>query len=159
MPAPKGNQFWKMRSKHGRDRIFETPQILWEAACEYFEWCDNNPLQELDYVGKDATEVIRYKMIPYTLEGLCIHLQINTKYFNHFDDSLKDREDERSKEFSNIITRIREIIRCQKFTGAASGFFNANIIAREMGMGEKIEQEIKMESKQVFQIGDTIIEM
>ena len=40
MGAPKNNQFWKLRSKHGRDKIFKTPKILWEAACDYFEWCE-----------------------------------------------------------------------------------------------------------------------
>ena len=43
MGAPKGNQFWKLRSKHGRDKLFTTPELLWQAACEYFEWCENNP--------------------------------------------------------------------------------------------------------------------
>ena len=43
MAAPKGNQFWMLRSKHGRDKLFATPEALWEAACEYFQWCDENP--------------------------------------------------------------------------------------------------------------------
>lgn len=42
MAAPKGNQFWMLRSKHGRDKLFATPEALWEAACEYFQWCDEN---------------------------------------------------------------------------------------------------------------------
>ena len=46
MGAPKGNQFWKARAKHGRDKIFKTPDALWKAACEYFEWVDDNPLEE-----------------------------------------------------------------------------------------------------------------
>lgn len=28
MGAPKGNQFWKLRSKHGRDKLFSSPEIL-----------------------------------------------------------------------------------------------------------------------------------
>ena len=43
MAAPKGNQFWKLHSKHGRDTLFSTPDLMWEAACEYFQWCDDNP--------------------------------------------------------------------------------------------------------------------
>ena len=43
MAAPKGNKFWMLRSKHGRDKLFATPELLWEAACEYFQWCDENP--------------------------------------------------------------------------------------------------------------------
>ena len=43
MAAPTGNKFWMLRSKHGRDKLFSTPELLWEAACEYFQWCDENP--------------------------------------------------------------------------------------------------------------------
>ena len=57
MSAPKGNEFWKLRSKHGRDKIFSDPNMLWEAACEYFQWCQDNPLMELDFRGKDAVPV------------------------------------------------------------------------------------------------------
>ena len=42
-----GNQFWKMRGKHGRNPIFETPEQLWVVASdEYFQWVENNPLLE-----------------------------------------------------------------------------------------------------------------
>jgi len=47
-----GNEFWKARSKHGRDKIFTTPEILWEAACEYFEWVADNPLQKSNYLSR-----------------------------------------------------------------------------------------------------------
>lgn len=50
MPAPEGNQFWKLRSKHGRDKLFATPELLWEEACNYFEWCDENPIITHDVV-------------------------------------------------------------------------------------------------------------
>lgn len=43
MAASKNNQFWKLRSKHGRDTLFSSPEFLWSAACEYFDWCDENP--------------------------------------------------------------------------------------------------------------------
>lgn len=35
MSAPKGNQFWKLRNRHGRSKRFASPEQLWEAACEY----------------------------------------------------------------------------------------------------------------------------
>jgi hypothetical protein len=28
MAAPKGNKFWMMRSKHGRDKLFASPQLI-----------------------------------------------------------------------------------------------------------------------------------
>ena len=135
MGAPTGNQFWKLRSKHGRDKLFESPELLWEAATEYFEWCEENPLIEVDFRGKDADRVELPKMRAFTLQGLCLYLDCNTAYLRNF----KNQERADGKDFSSIITRIEETVYDQKFSGAASGFFNANIIARDLGLADKSE--------------------
>lgn len=139
-----GNQFWKLRSKHGRDKIFKSPTLLWEAACEYFEWCDENKLIAIDFKGKDADRVEMPKMRPFTLIGLCHYLDVNSDYFTDFKDSIKEKKDDQSKDFSRIITRIYEIIYRQKFEGAAAGFLNPNIIARDLGLVDKKESETKL---------------
>ncbi|MGU3377635.1 DNA-packaging protein [Chryseobacterium sp. M5A1_1a] len=141
MGAPKGNQFWKLRSKHGRDKLFATPELLWEAATEYFEWCESNPLIDVDYKGKDADRVELYKMQPFTLYGLCLYLGVNTAYFRQFKQSLKDNDQNIENDFSTVITRIEEVIYHQKFVGAAAGFLNPNIIARDLGLVDKKEVE------------------
>lgn len=157
MGAPIGNQFWKLRSKHGRDRLFKTPELLWEAASEYFEWCDSHPEQILEQkkgnqtlkiaVDVDAEDLKELTSplvaiptkIPYTIQGLCLYLDCNKKYFDDFETSLVGKEDEIAKDFSQIISRIREIIYNQKFTGAAVGCFNQSIIARDLGLVDKKE--------------------
>lgn len=139
MAAPIGNRFWELRSKHGRDKLFATPELMWEAAVEYFEWCHDNPLMEIDFRGKDAVEVELPKMRAFTLQGLCLYLDCNTVYFNQFEVGLRDKKDELSKGFSQIVTRIRDTIYHQKFTGAAAGFLNANIIARDLGLRDSKE--------------------
>lgn len=158
MAASKGNQFWKLRSKHGRDKLFSTPEAMWEAAVEYFEWCDDNPLMEAVVQKKKVsrdTEVIELvdcpKKRPYTMQGLCLYLNCNTVYFNNFEASLRGKEDHISKDFNETVTRIRETIYNQKFTGAASGFFNPNIIARDLGLVDKKQQDIKVEQP-LFQL-------
>lgn len=141
MAAPKGNQFWKLRSKHGRDKLFESPDLLWESACEYFEWCDENPFIQIDFKGKDADKVEITRMRPYTWDGLETFLEI---------ESLRDyKTNEDYKDFSQVITRIGKIIYDQKFSGAASGFFNASIIARDLGLADKkeIDADVKQEIK------------
>lgn len=131
MGAPVGNQFWKQRSKHGRDKIFEKPEYLWEAAMEYFQWCDENALIEIDFRGKDATSVNLPKMRAYTWDGLELFLDIY---------SLRDYKTKPEyKDFTQVITRIEKIIYTQKFTGAAAGFLNPNIIARDLGLIDKSE--------------------
>lgn len=139
MGAPIGNQFWKLRSKHGRDKLFATPELLWEAACEYFQWCDNNPWYKIDFRGKDNEEVKIPKERPYTLTGLCLYLNCNQAYFRNFKLQLPKDE----KDFNAIISRIEETIETQQFEGATVGAYNANIIARKLGLSDKSEVEQK----------------
>ena len=127
-----GNQFWKLRSKHGRDKLFETPELLWEAACEYFEWCEENPLYEtkaFPYMGEITLEKIP-KMRAMTLSQLCIYLGCNEAYFRTFKHQLPDNE----KDFNTVIERIEKTIYNQKFQGASADLLNANIIARDLGL-------------------------
>lgn len=138
MAAPKGNQFWKLRNKHGRDKLFSTPELLWEAACEYFHWCDENPWLKKEAIksGDRAGELIDLPISrPYTIHGLCLYLDCNTRYFTQFKANLPEDE----KDFSTIITRIEEAIYCQKFEGASVGAYNASIIARDLGLADKSE--------------------
>lgn len=130
-----GNQFWKLRSKHGRDFLFATPELLWEAACEYFEHTDRRKWKKKDWVGKDAIEVERETETPYTLTGLFLYIDCDKGYFNAFKKNLDKKDlDQRGKDFFVIIARIEQIIYTQKFEGASVGAFNANIIARDLGL-------------------------
>ncbi len=143
MAATKGNQFWKQRSRHGRDKIFASPLIMLRAAEKYFTWCDNNPIIETQFFnrGKYGVQSVEVPhMRPYTITALCIYLGVNTRYFNDFKKRL-DLNKKIDKDFSTVITRIEEIIYSQKFQGAAAGFFNANIIARDLGLTDKKEIE------------------
>jgi hypothetical protein len=144
MAAPTGNQFWKLRSKHGRDKLFASPDLLWEAACEYFEWCEENPLIEVDFKGKDADRVELPKMRAFTLQGLCLYLGCNTDYFKNF----RNQERVGIEDFSPVIAMIEDTIYNQKFTGAAAGFLNANIISRDLGLLDR--SEIKHDLPKAF---------
>lgn len=124
MGAPKGNQFWKNRTKHGRDKLFESPEILWEEAATYFDWCDEHPLMSTEIYGKDAIECKVPKMRAYTWSGLEVYLNVS--------DLKNYRTQPQYKDFFPVLTRIEQIIFTQKFEGAAAGFLNANIIARDL---------------------------
>ncbi len=140
MGAPKGNEFWKLRSKHGRDKLFATPELLWEAATEYFQWCVDNPLQKQEIVKyKDFYEKVTTNLMrAFTIHGLCLYLDCNTAYFRNFELNNKD-----AKDFSAVLTRVRETIYNQKFEGASANLLNANIIARDLGLVDKKEQNLK----------------
>ena len=132
MAAPQGNRFWEARSSHGRNPIFESPEQLWDAALQYFQWNEENPLHEIQYkqAHGEPVPVSIPKMRAMTEGALCIFLDISTDSWRNYKN--KDG-------FLEVTTRIVEIIRAQKFQGAASEFFNANIIARDLGLADKSE--------------------
>lgn len=136
MSAPEGNQFWKLRLKHGRDHKIETAKEIEDNFEEYSNWIQSNPLQEVDFRGKDATEVILPKMRAMTKEHFALSCGLSGW------DVLEEYKD-RGQDFKEIITRIEKYIYYQKFSGAASGFFNANIIARDLGLSDKKELDHK----------------
>jgi len=132
MAAPKGNRFWEARSSHGRKPIFASPEDLWNACQEYFEWVEQNPLWEAKafaYQG-DVTIATLPKMRAMTLDGLCIFLDIDPNTWRLY----VGRED-----FISVTTRVECTIRTQKFAGAAADLLNANIIARDLGLADKSE--------------------
>jgi hypothetical protein len=134
-----GNDWWNRRAKHGRDKLFETPDLLREAAAEYFDYCQKNPLLEVDFKGsKDITEVVIPRVRPFTLSGLCIYLGASRHWWNEFK-----KNPNLTKDFLEVIHWIEETIWTQKFEAAAAGFLNTNIIARDLGLVDKKEQEIK----------------
>lgn len=132
MPAPKGNQFWKMADPAclGRPRIFDTPKDLWEAASKYFDHCIKNPLVKHEIItsGSKSTTKEFYHDIPFTWEGLYVFLGVESL------DRYKSNQD-----FVGIIAHIGNIIYNKKYSGAAAGLFNANIIARDLGLADKKE--------------------
>src|SRR5690554_1167920 len=124
MAPPKGNQFWKLRSSHGRKPIFSNPEPLWAACCEYFEWVEANPLWEdklVTYQGEVKHEPVA-KMRAMTITGLCLFLDIHFSTWRDYG---------RKDGFSEIVSRAEAVIRDQKFAGAAAELLNPNIIARD----------------------------
>lgn len=138
MSAPEGNDYYKLRTKDGRERIFDKPQDLLKACNEYFEWCLANPLKEEQLFHYQGTVVSgeASKMRAFTLYGLCGFIDVSYDGFRSY---------EQREGFIEITTRVREIIYNQKFEGAASGFFNANIIARDLGLIDKQHHDVKTE--------------
>lgn len=145
MGAPKGNRFWQLRSKHGRDKIFESPVILLEACYEYFEHQSKQSWNKTDFKGREVVEVLIPTASPFTLTGLCLFLGVNTKYFSDFENGLDVKNNEIDKDFSEVVTHIREAIFTQKFEGAAVGAYNPNIIARDLGLIDKSENKLTVE--------------
>jgi hypothetical protein len=141
MAAPKGNQFWKLRSKHGRDALFASPELLWEAACEYFEWCDEHPWNSTKTTSSDKGEFSEVKPTqrPYSRSGFFLYVGCSDNWLQEFKKNC-------SIDFLGVISQIENCIDTQQWEGATVGAFNANIIARTLGLKERVDNTTNDES-------------
>lgn len=138
MAAPAKNKFWKLRSRHGREKIFKESKTMLLAAYDYFETNQKNTWYKKEVIkgGDLAGQIIDVPMeTPLSLEGLTQFWGVNRKYLSDFEKSLPEGEND----FSPVIAHIREVIERQQFEGAVVGAFNANIIARKLGLSEKTD--------------------
>lgn len=138
MAAPKGNQFWKIRSKHGRDKLFESPELLLQSAYEYFEWCTENPwittknTSSSSTICSSNTTEEKPTARPFSKGGFYIYIGCSTSWFNEFKRTA-------NKDFLLVLEEIENIIETQQWEGAVIGTFKENIIARTLGLKEQTE--------------------
>jgi DNA-packaging protein gp3 len=135
MAPPKGNKFWMTRGKHGRDAIFTLPEVLWDTACSYFKWADENPWYRYDVVksGDRVGEVLSTPtQRPYSIAGFCVFLGVGTTWFSVFRLNC-------SEDFSTVINEIETVIRTQQWEGATVGTFRENIISRTLGLVDRTD--------------------
>ena len=134
MQFQKGNKFWLARSSHGRNPIFSNPEQLRNACYEYFEWVEENPLYEEKIFHSQGiiTKDTITKMRAMTIGGLRIFLGICEQTWVNYKNN---------PDFLGVVKEVEEIIYNQKFTGAAADLLNSNIIARELGLADKQQNE------------------
>lgn len=152
--APMGNQYWKARSSHGRRPKYRTPDHLWAACCEYFEWVVDNPIQEeqvFTYRGNIIKANLN-KMRPMSLAGLCLFLGIA---FETWCCWRKKRND-----LSDIIGKVDGVIWDYQFTGAAVNLLNPRIIARQLAFRNKRDRILgNKNGEQLNTAADTVPRM
>ena len=132
-----GNSFWKARSTHGRKPLWDNPEEFLESCTQYFEWVEKNPLWDTKPMIVDGSiqDAPTAKMRAMTLDGLSIFLGIARKTW----DNYRARED-----FLPVVSMVETVIRDQKFSGAAAGLLNSNIIARDLGLKDSSAVDLKV---------------
>lgn len=133
MGIEKGSQLWKLRKRHGTPHRYETPDDLWQVACEYFDMLAENPIivtKATQHQGCQVDLVEEHPRAP-TVLGLCAYMGISEKTWY--------RNYEGSKVHAEMASRIRDVMKADKIEGAAAGVYNHAIIAKEIGLVEKTE--------------------
>lgn len=136
MAAPKGNNYWEFRNKHGNNFSY-TPQLLWEEATKYFDWISKRVWKKSEAIktGDLAGTLIDVPTsTPMSIESFCIFADISTQTFRNYESN-----EESYKAFFEVTTHIRTIIESHQFEGATVGSYNPNIIARKLGLGDKTD--------------------
>lgn len=132
--------------KMGRPRTYESPELLWAAACEYFEYVDSNQLERIegiksgDRAGMTMTIPVRR---PYTKIGMQCYLGLNSSYLR----DLKDDSD-----FSAVLELIDKVIETQQLESALAGLTNAMLTSRLLGLVDKQAVEQTGDMKATFSI-------
>jgi hypothetical protein len=121
----------------GRPKNIKTPEILWKLFEDYVKHEAENPMHKVEYVGKEGRVERTPLETPITFMGFECWLWDN-QYINDLGDYQKNT-DGRYTEYAPIITRITQNCYVHNFKGASVGIFNANIIARKLGLTEKQE--------------------
>ncbi|MEK0369746.1 MAG: terminase small subunit [Nitrosopumilus sp.] len=143
MSAEKGNQYWKDRSQDGRDLIWSSPDELWKECKEYFKETGERVWNKTEFRGVQAKEVKVPTSVPFSLQGLCLHLDCCITTFKNY---------EKKNDFVAVTRKVRNIIENQQFEGAVVGAFNASIIASKLGLANKSEvtnKNFNMNSKEL----------
>lgn len=140
-----GNDWWKRRAKHGVDALFTSPTKLLEGFEQYITEMSENPIivDEIKVVDGMVERVPVYKQRPLTIGGLCIFLGVNEVYLAQFKNTKTYKE---NPDFPKVMSIIDQVTRTQKFEGASVGLFNANIIARDLGLRENVDNTSKGEA-------------
>lgn len=131
MSAPEGNQYWKLAHDFKKPKRYQPDELL-QQATEYAEWCEINPLYELKVFGT-GVQIKVPKMRAMTIEGFCLFCNMAKSTWYEY---------EKNKEYSDIISCVRDLFYSQKLEGAAADLLNPNIIARELGLSDKQDHNV-----------------
>ncbi|GAA4328460.1 terminase small subunit [Flaviaesturariibacter amylovorans] len=148
----------------GRPRAFATPEDLLQGALDYFEWADANPWLKNEALKKPyqrpklgkSGQPLKGQMEwvymvqvptqrPYSLAGFAVYHALNQQFILDLESRMKAQEKEGATEkaraeaceFLSVIAYVREAIATNQLEGASVGAYNANIIARLLGLVDK----------------------
>ena len=114
---------------------FEVADDLWQVAFAYFKWADSEDLYESKTVISNGEAEVVYvpKSRPFSLDGFFVHARLCQSTFSDYSQI---------DEFKEVAETIKNIIRTQKFDGAAAGIFNATVIIRDLGLTDSTSNAI-----------------
>ena len=124
----------------GRPRKFASPAKLLQAFQEYLADRKERMIeleeQEEGYIGKSDMYKTKTKKIhhPLSIADFCVFCGCSRNWWGSLPD-----------EFLGVKSIITDYIFAYQLKGAEAGAFNANIVARELGIADRKDQVVKIE--------------
>jgi hypothetical protein len=145
MAAPKGNTYYLLaKGFEDRPKKYKAKD-LWLKAIDYFKWNEENPLLEQKVFGSGFKTTIK-KLRAMSIIGFCNFAGIDRSTFENY---------EKDQAYFRICKQIKDLIYQQKLEGAAADLLNPSIIAREIGLTDKVEHSGNVDSNvYIFKLPD-----
>lgn len=135
----KETEHWKVVNsyKNAAQAITTTPEQIWELACNYFEWCDENPITAKRTLTSGKTQgekvTVEFKR-PYTVKGFCLHSRMSERYIKDMSESMTKESD-----WYIVIERILTIIYNQVLEGALVDVYNPIMASKLLNMDKEAD--------------------
>ena len=139
--AMEGSSWYgKLPSQVGTNFTFRSAAELEKAWIDYFEYVDTHPWIKKEAVksGDQAGRIIDTPCkAPYTIMGFQAFHGLGYNFISQLTAKLNDMSDEISKQLSCVLVWARTVCHKDKFEGGVLGFYNANLIARDLELVDK----------------------
>lgn len=124
----------------GRPRRFAKPSQMLKAFEEYvedrksraIEISEDEESSNSNGFSSDHSKVRKISH-PLSIRDFCVHLGMTYSWWRNLPD-----------EFLTVKEAISDFIFGYQLKGAESGMFNANIVARELGLADKTDTSVKI---------------
>ena len=131
-------------NRAGTSRLF-TPEQLLMVVNEYATYVSNNPIKSNQLItggakGGSVIPVDKPRMM--LISDLCSRIGINKGYINDLEYQIEGKEDESSKQYSVILSYMRDLMQAWNIQHAGSGDINAMIVARVEQLTDKSESKV-----------------
>lgn len=117
------------------DATFSTGSELWAKVYEFFEWCENNPLEDNKLVTfeGDANIAAVPKMRVPTIHALAVYIGVTRRTIYKWADP---KDDLYRPELAPIINAVTDIIYDTKYTAGAAGLVSAAMMIRDLNLAD-----------------------
>lgn len=132
----------KLKRKVGRPAKY-TPDSLWAKFVDFYDQQKKDPINLVSAAkaGDHFGELVSVPTSrPLTLEGFCIHADLDMSTFHDYERGQVGTPANKAK-FPLVCKKIKRFIFEVNFAGAAVGTFNHAIIARYLGLADRVENE------------------